>query len=262
MKKFWLGRIGVETFVKILEPQPFTFKGGPRSVLLLHGFTGNSADVRMLGRYLHKKGYTCHAPVYEGHGRTPEALMQSTLSQWWRDALNAYQYLQFLGYPEIAVVGLSMGGSFGVKLAYEKTVKGIVFMCTPIYFSHQKQLTAGLKHFARTHKQLERKDEDAIEKEIEKLIEQSTHTFQEIGNFIKEIDHMADDVNIPSLILQAKDDEIIDPENATYLYEKIKTENKQIKWYDDAGHAITLGNKRNQVHKDVYQFLETLDWET
>ena len=31
--------------------KPFTFEGGKRAVLLLHGFTGNSADVRMLGRF-------------------------------------------------------------------------------------------------------------------------------------------------------------------------------------------------------------------
>ena len=51
--------------MKLASPKPFTFEGGDRAVLLLHGFTGNSADVRMLGRFLEKKGYTCHAPIYK-----------------------------------------------------------------------------------------------------------------------------------------------------------------------------------------------------
>lgn len=38
------------------ENKPFFFEAGPRAVLLLHGFTGSSADVRMLGRFLEKKG--------------------------------------------------------------------------------------------------------------------------------------------------------------------------------------------------------------
>ncbi|MEC0612584.1 carboxylesterase, partial [Bacillus spizizenii] len=54
--------------MKVVTPKPFTFKGGDKAVLLLHGFTGNTADVRMLGRYLNERGYTCHAPQYEGHG--------------------------------------------------------------------------------------------------------------------------------------------------------------------------------------------------
>lgn len=41
--------------MKLVLPKPFTFEGGKRAVLLLHGFTGNSADVRMLGRFLEKK---------------------------------------------------------------------------------------------------------------------------------------------------------------------------------------------------------------
>lgn len=31
--------------------QPFFFQAGARAVLLLHGFTGSSADVRMLGDF-------------------------------------------------------------------------------------------------------------------------------------------------------------------------------------------------------------------
>ncbi|BBP92335.1 hypothetical protein BsIDN1_59530 [Bacillus safensis] len=51
--------------MKVVTPKPFTFKGGEKAVLLLHGFTGNTADVRMLGRYLNDRGYTCHAPQYK-----------------------------------------------------------------------------------------------------------------------------------------------------------------------------------------------------
>lgn len=63
--------------MKLVAPQPFTFEAGERAVLLLHGFTGNSADVRMLGRFLQSKGYTCHAPIYKGHGVPPEELVHT-----------------------------------------------------------------------------------------------------------------------------------------------------------------------------------------
>ena len=35
--------------MRIAQPKPFFFEAGKRAVLLLHGFTGTSADVRMLG---------------------------------------------------------------------------------------------------------------------------------------------------------------------------------------------------------------------
>lgn len=37
------------------EIKPFFFQAGKRAVLLLHGFTGSSSDVRMLGRFLEKQ---------------------------------------------------------------------------------------------------------------------------------------------------------------------------------------------------------------
>ncbi len=54
--------------VKVSLPEPFFFEAGKRAVLLLHGFTGSSADVRILGRFLEKEGYTVKAPHYKGHG--------------------------------------------------------------------------------------------------------------------------------------------------------------------------------------------------
>ena len=50
-KGFFVNIKVVVILLKIIPPRPFTFEAGPRAVFLLHGFTGNSADVLMLGRY-------------------------------------------------------------------------------------------------------------------------------------------------------------------------------------------------------------------
>lgn len=41
--------------MQIKLPKPFFFEEGKRAVLLLHGFTGNSSDVRQLGRFYKRK---------------------------------------------------------------------------------------------------------------------------------------------------------------------------------------------------------------
>src|SRR5699024_9202961 len=91
----------------------------------------------MLGRFLEKKGYTTHAPIYRGHGEAPEELIQTTPSDWWEDVVEAYQYIKSLGYEEIAVAGLSLGGALGLKLANCNEVKGVVPMCSPMYFDNK-----------------------------------------------------------------------------------------------------------------------------
>ena len=108
--------------------EPFYFKAGKRAVLLLHGFTGSSADVRMLGRYVEKNGYSSHAPHYRGHGEAPENLIISNPEQCWEHVVRGYEFLKSKGYEEIAVAGLSLGGVFSMKLALNFPVMKIGFL--------------------------------------------------------------------------------------------------------------------------------------
>ncbi|MFD2954778.1 carboxylesterase, partial [Klebsiella pneumoniae] len=85
---------------------------------------------------------------------------------WWEDVQNALQHLRDLGYEEIAVAGLSLGGGLGLKLAYSENIKAIIPMCAPMFFDNTTQLTQGYKTFAKEYKQLEGKSDDIIKQEV------------------------------------------------------------------------------------------------
>ncbi|MGM8212023.1 alpha/beta hydrolase [Virgibacillus sp. W0430] len=246
--------------MKIKQPEPFTFEAGPRAVLLLHGFTGHSADVRMLGRFLEKHGYTSHAPIYRGHGKSPEAIAQSNPDEWWEDVTNAYDHLVQMGYTEIAVAGLSMGGALGLKLAASKKVKAIIPMCTPMFFDNEEQLKQGFITFSKQYKQLEKKEQEVIDRETNELLRNSANMFAQIGQFINDVNKQIDLIYTPTLIVQASKDEMINPKSATYIYDHVETDEKQLKWYKESGHVITLDKERDQLHEDILQFLQSLDW--
>jgi len=246
--------------LKIKQPEPFTFEAGERAVLLLHGFTGHSADVRMLGRFLQRNNYTSHAPILRGHGLTPEQLLTANPDQWWEDVLNAYDHLQSLGYEKIAVAGLSLGGALSLKLATTKRVKAVIPMCTPMFFDNEKQLTAGFKQFAEQYKQFEGKDTQTIQQEINTMFNEAPRLFQQIGSYIEHISEQVDMIYVPTMVVQARHDEMINPNSANFIYENVQSENKQINWYEKSGHVITLDKERDQLHKDILQFLELLNW--
>src|SRR5690606_17757308 len=128
---------------------PFFFQAGPRAVLLLHGFTGSSADVRMLGRFLEKHGYTSLAPHYKGHGVPPEELIVSNPEEWWQDVKNGYTQLKEAGYEEIAVAGLSLDGVFSLNLATSHPVKGVVTMCSPMTMRTTDIMFEGVLEYAK-----------------------------------------------------------------------------------------------------------------
>lgn len=246
--------------MKIIQPKPFTFEAGPRAVLLLHGFTGHSADVRMLGRHLEKAGYTSHAPIYRGHGLPPEEILKYNPEQWWEDVNGALNHLKELGYEEIAVAGLSLGGVFSLKLAYSTQLKGVIPMCAPMFFDNEFQLSKGFKQFSKEYKQLEGKDEATIENEVSQIMEASNSIFEQLGKTINEVKNNVDTIYTPTFVVQARKDNMINTESATYIYENVESNLKEIKWFENSGHVITIGPEKEQLFDDIVEFLNRLDW--
>lgn len=188
--------------MRISQPKPFFFEQGPRAVLLLHGFTGNSADVRMLGRFLETKGYTSIAPHYAGHGVAPEKLVETGPEDWWKDVEQAYQTLIDKGYQEIAVAGLSLGGVFSLKLGYTKPMKGIVTMCAPMHMKSTDLMYQGVLEYAREYKKYEGKDDKLIEEEMKKFEEKPMDTLAELRELIGEVRNNVDHVYAPLFVVQ------------------------------------------------------------
>ncbi|MFC0525593.1 alpha/beta hydrolase [Pontibacillus salicampi] len=246
--------------MKIKLPEPFTFEAGNRAVLLLHGFTGHSADVRMLGRFLQKKGYTSHAPIYSGHGAEPEEVVKYTPEDWWKDVQHALQHLRDLGYREIAVAGLSLGGVLSLKLAYSEPVKAVIPMCAPMFFDNEEELKQGFRRYGTEFKQLEQKSDEVIKQELDEILSTSTSTFQELGKLINEVRQNVDMIYAPTFVVQARNDEMINTDSAQYIYEHVETEKKDMKWYEESSHIITLDKEKETLHEDIFNFLESLDW--
>ncbi|MAN19260.1 MAG: esterase, partial [Synechococcus sp. EAC657] len=64
------------------SPDPFALSGGPVTVVLLHGFTGSPAELRLLARALNAQGFGVEAPLLAGHGTRLEDLMEIEPRQW------------------------------------------------------------------------------------------------------------------------------------------------------------------------------------
>src|SRR5690625_5238923 len=204
----------------------------------------------MLGRFLEKKGYSSHAPIYRGHGLPPEELIKTTPTEWWEDAQEGYRHLQNLGYEDIVVAGLSLGGVLSLKLANCEKVKAVIPMCTPMFFDNETQLTLSFKQFAEQYKQFERKNEQQIKREVEQLMDHLRPLFNKVGSFIEEVSEMVDMIYAPTFVVQARIDQMINTESANFIFDNIATDQKQIKWYENSTHVITTDVEKDLLHED------------
>lgn len=247
--------------MKMIPPQPFTYRAGKRAVLLLHGFTGNTADVRKLGRHLHAKGYTCHAPLYTGHGREAEELLQLSPENWWRDAEEGYRLLTAEGYREIAVAGVSLGGVFALRLGAEYPVKGIVSMCAPIQGKSAEELFERILGYAKSYKTFEGKTPDLVLVEVEAIALLPRDQLSGLQDLISNTASQLDDIEAPVAVMQGGLDQPLYLNSANIIYEKVSNPHKSYKVYPNSGHILTLGPEQQQVFSDVEHFLNQLDWE-
>ena len=81
-----------------------------------------------------------------------------------------------------------------------------------------------------------------------------------LQQLVLDVRHSIDHLYAPLFVVQSRNDEIIDPLSAHTIYEQVESLHKHIKWFEKSEHVITLGPEKDQLHNDIQQFLETLDW--
>ncbi|WP_414055951.1 alpha/beta hydrolase [Macrococcus equi] len=244
--------------MRIQLPKPFLFEEGKRAVLLLHGFTGNSSDVRQLARFLQKEGYTCYAPHYEGHGVPPEELLASSPHVWWSQVTEAYDLLKSKGYDDIAVAGVSLGGVFSLKLSQYRDVVGVGTFCSPMHIKTTGTMFEGVLAYAREFKKREGKSPEQIESEMKAF--HPTSMLEELQSTLAEIRPTLGNVYAPLFVAQGRLDSMIDPDSANIIYNESESEEKEIHWYEKSGHVVTIDVEKEQLFNDFLTFLESLEW--
>ena len=76
-----------------LDGSPFFWEAGPIGMLLCHGFTATTTEVRLLANALYEQGYTISAPLLPGHDTTPKDCNRYTWQDWYAAFEQAYEQL-------------------------------------------------------------------------------------------------------------------------------------------------------------------------
>ncbi|WP_107840521.1 alpha/beta hydrolase [Metasolibacillus meyeri] len=247
--------------MKIVAPKPFTIEAGNRAVLLLHGFTGNTNDVKRLGRYLSDRSYTVHAPLYKGHGSDPSTLIQTNPKEWWDSVIEGYDTLRNLGYEEIAVAGVSLGGIFSLKLGAERPTKAIVAMSAPAIAKNTESLQNRVIDYTINYKKLSGTFDEATDNRstIAKAVKMPSLEY--LQGMINDTSAKLDNIQAPVHILRGLQDDEYYCDSADLIYSSVKSRIKSVKTFINSGHILTLGQERELVFEEVYRFFEGLKWQ-
>jgi carboxylesterase len=103
----------------MIQKVDFKFEGDRRGVLLVHGLTGTPAEMRLLGKRLHRDGFTVYGVQLAGHCGGEDDLLATGWRDWYASVELAAEQLRG-EVDHLFVAGLSMGALLALLLAAER----------------------------------------------------------------------------------------------------------------------------------------------
>lgn len=212
-----------------------------KAVLLCHTLGGDPSDMKGLAKVLNKAGYTVSSPLYPGHGGSFDDMVATEITEWYDTVAAEFDRLKET-YSSVYVVGMSIGGTFTVKLAEEKDVAGIATVNAPVIGF---DLYTDLFQYTRA------------EKDKEKIKRYRDHRYV----YFKFVVALGQTENLkkitcPVFVLQGSMDQSRYKTSSMMLMDYASSEVTQRKDYAQSRHLLLLESDRKEAYKDIREFFD------
>ncbi|MFW5444350.1 MAG: alpha/beta fold hydrolase [Methylococcaceae bacterium] len=248
------------------NPQPFLLqpnKGNGFGVLLIHGLLASPAELRQYAEELLAQGYTVLAVRLKGHGTSPYDLRTRTNEDWYQSVQRG---LKLLGVycDAVVVIGFSTGGALALKLAAENNDKlvAVVAIAVPMKFVDKSfafiPLLHGTNRLVKWVSSIE-----GVKPFVENSPEHTSINYSnvpvrslyELRRLTDAVEQQLPDIQIPTLIVMADQDPVVDSESANIIMNKLGAEIKNLEIIDSKRHGILMENV-GETWEKINVFLE------
>ena len=243
-----------------LDPSPFFLEGGPVGVLLIHGFTGSPPEMRLIGDYLHQRGFTVSGPLLPGHGTTVEDMNRCRWTDWTGQAEAALGDLQSRCATTF-VGGLSMGSILTLYLAAQHPELAGIITYSPAVWPADRllYLTPVLKRVIRT--KVKSDDSDLVDPGADLRLwsyeENPAFAAHELLKLLRQVRRLLPQVTCPVLGVHSTGDTAIHPDSARRTYERVGAADKELVTLHNSGHCITVDSEWEAVAEKTHEFIRT-----
>ena len=223
-----------------------------KAVLIIHGFGGGTYDEEYLANKLEQiKNYDVYTFTLPGH----DGIKGNMTEENWRNKTE--EMIQFLiknNYKKIYVIGHSMGGVLASRLASKyKEIKKLILLAASFRYLEFKEDEINVVKSLTKVPTLAREYKDEFMSRLQKM---PIPAIKEFINTVKNNQETLKYINIPTLIIQGTEDNIVPPETAEYIYNKIPSKQKEILKEDGVNHDIFRSNKKEIITNEIIRFLK------
>jgi len=240
-----------------LEGESFFWEGGPAGILLIHGYTATTAEVRPLAQVLHQKGYTVSGPLLPGHATTPEDANRYTWKDWVDACEAAYRQLS-LRCDQVFIGGESLGGLLSLYLGSgHPQIAGLLLYSPALRIrSRLEPLLTPIVALFRSTMPKRGGSPSAVDARWQGY---DTHPLQATKQLFAlqraTLPRLAA-ITRPVLIIQGRLDATVDPQVPDLIASRVRSAVKQIHWLEESGHCVILDQEWEQAAAITLSFLD------
>jgi carboxylesterase len=228
----------------------FFLKGGSIGVLLIHGFTATTFEMRSLADRLNAEGYTVSGPLLPGHGTSPDDLNKVIWQDWVLTCEEAFRTLK-KHCDRVFIGGESMGGLLSLVLADRfPEIKGVL-LYAPAINNPKLRFTPLLKHFLKYSK---KKNQDDLY-EWQGYRVNPVAGAAELYSLQRFAITLLEGINMPAIIFQGTEDHTVKPSGAQMVFDRIRSKQKQLVWLK-CGHCVLLENEFEKATELSIEFIK------
>ena len=235
-----------------LDGDAFLIEGNDIGVVLLHGFTATTAEVRLLADYLRGFGYTLVAPLLPGHGTQPAELNKTSWVDWYEAAEGAY--LELRGKcTKLFVCGESMGALLALLIASRYAQVDGVIAVAPALRIHGIGLSRIMQYFVKFRPKNQAEDNLPWKG----YTVYPVRGLAQVAKLQNVVQKELENITQPLLVFMGGKDASIHPESGKIIIDAVRSSEKELIYMPDSPHVMLLAEDKEVIFQKIHEFIET-----
>ena len=234
-----------------LDGDAFLIEGNDIGVVLLHGFTATTAEVRLLADYLRGFGYTLAAPLLPGHGTQPAELNKTSWLDWYAAAEAAY--LELRGKcTKVFVCGESMGALLALLVSSRyPQVDGVIAVAPALQIRG-----IGLSRIMQYFVKLRPKNQAEDDLPWKGYMVYPVRGLAQLAKLQIVVKKELDNITQPLLVFMGGKDASIHPESGKIIIDAVRSSEKELIYMPDSPHVMLLAEDKEAIFQKIHEFIE------
>ena len=234
-------------------------------VVLAHGYKSAPKEVEDLAKFLNDFGIKTYSVRLKGHGTAPIDLKNYSWFDWYESLQRGYCALSNV-CSKIIIIGFSTGGLLALLSASQKKsisskVSAVVSINSALKLRDIKsKMIPGinlwnelLEKFNLEKGRMEFVDDNPENPQINYSRNYIKGVY-ELEKLMSLCDNNLHKILCPTLVIQSKNDPVVNPISGQLIFDKIQSKEKKIVEMDFDKHVIITGKNNNLVFQEIINF--------